>query len=176
MAVIQDEGLRKLKGSLWELELAERHIDPLTKKAHCICKCKVDKDDPTVTCNKKLALTQGSTSSLRHHIRSNHPSDWARVIQMETDKANRTAANKNELIQVIAQAEGSIDEEEEDLARMATPGTSGQKRPAPGESDLFETPKSKKPSPAPAKSPQVLWQAGQFSTGSKSTISRARNN
>jgi len=45
------------------------------------------------------------------------------------------------LAQVIAQQEGSIEAEEEDLA---TPGTS-KKKPAPGEGDLFETPKAKRP-------------------------------
>ncbi len=45
------------------------------------------------------------------------------------------------LAKVIAQQEGSIEEEEEDLA---TPGTS-KKRAAPGEGDLFETPKAKRP-------------------------------
>jgi hypothetical protein len=44
---------------------------------------------------------------------------------------------------VYADKEGSIEEEEEDLA---TPGTSqGKKRAAPGEGDLFETPKAKRP-------------------------------
>ena len=42
---------------------------------------------------------------------------------------------------MYADKEGSIEEEEEDLA---TPGTS-KKRPAPGEGDLFETPKAKRP-------------------------------
>jgi len=45
------------------------------------------------------------------------------------------------LAQVYADKEGSIEEEEEDLA---TPGTS-KKRAAPGEGDLFETPKAKRP-------------------------------
>jgi hypothetical protein len=69
--------------------------------------------------------------------------DWAKVIKVEADKDEKTAANKLTLAQVIAQQEGSIEEEEEDLA---TPGTS-KKRPAPGEGDLFETPKAKRPAP-----------------------------
>jgi len=135
------QGLRKLKGALWELGLAERHLNPTTGKSTCICKCKVDPNDPTIVCGKKLNLTQSSTSSLRHHIKSQHPLDWAKVIKMESEKSKKTAANKEVLVQVIAEQEGSIEEEEEDLA---TPGTS-KKRPAPGEGDLFETPKAKRP-------------------------------
>jgi len=113
------QGLRKLKGALWELGLAERHLNPTTGKSTCICKCKVDPNDPTIV----------------------HPLDWAKVIKMESEKSKKTAANKEVLVQVIAEQEGSIEEEEEDLA---TPGTS-KKRPAPGEGDLFETPKAKRP-------------------------------
>ncbi len=137
----QDKGLRKLKGALWELELALRFINPQTKKSHCICKCQVDKNDPTILCNKKLLLTSGSTTSLRHHIKANHPSDWAKVLKMESEKAEKAASNKAELVQIIAEAEGSIDDGEEDLA------TPGKKRPAPGERDLLETPKSKRTKP-----------------------------
>ncbi len=133
------QGLRKLKGVLWELGLAERHLNPTTGKSTCICKCKVDPNDPTIVCGKKLQLTQASTSSLRHHIKSQHPLDLAKIIKMEAEKATKTAANKITLAQVIAQQEGSIEEEEEDLA------TPGKKRPAPGEGDLFETPKAKRP-------------------------------
>jgi len=99
----------------------------------------VDPNDPTIVCGKRLQLTQASTSSLRHHIKSQHPLDWAKIIKMEADKAEKAAANEVTLAQVIAQQEGSIEEEEEDLA---TPGTS-KKRPAPGEGDLFETPRQR---------------------------------
>ena len=87
-------GLRKLKGALWELGLAERHFNPTTGKSTCICKCKVDQNDPTIVCGKRLQLTQASTSSLRHHIKSQHPLEWARVIKAEAEKAEKTAANK----------------------------------------------------------------------------------
>ena len=87
-------GLRKLKGALWELGLAERHLNPTTGKSTCICKCKVDQNDPTIVCGKRLQLTQASTSSLRHHIKSQHPLEWARVIKAEAEKAEKTAANK----------------------------------------------------------------------------------
>jgi hypothetical protein len=67
--------------------------------------------------------------------------DWAKIVKMEAEKAQKAAANKVVLAKVIADQEGSIEEEEEDLA---TPQT-GKKRPAAGEVDLFATPKSKKP-------------------------------
>jgi hypothetical protein len=52
---------------------------------------------------------------------------------MEDERAGKAAANKVTLAKVIAQQEGSIDDEEEDLA---TPGPS-KKRPAPGDGDLL---------------------------------------
>jgi hypothetical protein len=140
------QGMRKLKGVFWELELAERHFNPTTGTSHCICKCKVDPNDPTTVCGKKLQLTQSSTSSLRHHIKSQHPLDWAKIIKAETEKAEKTFANKVVLSQVIAQQDSSIEDEEEDLA---TPGPS-LKRPAPGEGDFFEIPKSKRGKSNPA--------------------------
>jgi len=42
---------------LWELGLAVKEkdpTDPTAKRFQAICKCKVDKDDPTITCNKKI--------------------------------------------------------------------------------------------------------------------------
>ena len=142
---LDQQGMRKLKGALWELNLAVRICNQATGVSHCICKCKVDPTDPAIVCGKKLQLTQSSTSSLRHHIKSQHPLDWAKIVKMEAEKAEKTAANKVVLAKVIADQEGSIEEEEEDLA---TPKT-GKKRPAPGEGDLFETPKSKKGKPNP---------------------------
>jgi hypothetical protein len=55
---------------------------------------------------------------------------------MEAEKTDKAAANKVVLAQGIAQQEGCIEYED-----LATPKT-GEKRPAPGEGDLFETPKS----------------------------------
>ncbi len=88
------QGLRKVRGVLWEMGLAERHLNPTTGKSTCICKCKVDPNDPTIVCGKRLQLTQASTSSLRHHIKSQHPLDWAKVIKAEAEKAEKTASNK----------------------------------------------------------------------------------
>ena len=92
------QGLRKVRGVLWELGLAERHLNPITGKSTCICKCKVDPNDPTIVCGKRLQLTQASTSSIRHHIKSQHPLDWAKVIKVEAQKAEKTAANKVNII------------------------------------------------------------------------------
>jgi len=55
---------------------------------------------------------------------------------MEAEKTDKAAANKVVLAQGNAQQEGCIEDED-----LATPKT-GEKRPAPGEGDLFETPKS----------------------------------
>jgi len=41
-------------------------------------------------------LTGSSTSSLRHHIRTKHPRDWAKVVEAEKTKAEQDAANKAE--------------------------------------------------------------------------------
>ena len=43
----------------WELGLAEKEKDPndpTGKRFQAICRCKVDKDDPTITCNKKIGI------------------------------------------------------------------------------------------------------------------------
>jgi hypothetical protein len=132
-------GQRKLSGAIWELELGERHFNSTTLKSTCICKCKVDANDPTIVCGKKLQLTQASTSSLRHHIKSQHPLEWAKVVKLEAERVTKATANKVTLAKVIAEQEGSIEEEDQ-----ATPGPS-RKRAAPGEGDLFETPKAKRP-------------------------------
>ncbi len=132
-------GQRKLSGAIWELELGERHFNSTTLKSTCICKCKVDANDPTIVCGKKLQLIQASTSSLRHHIKSQHPLEWAKVVKLEAERVTKATANKVTLAKVIAEQEGSIEEED-----LATPGPS-RKRAAPGEGDLFETPKAKRP-------------------------------
>ena len=43
----------------WELGLADKEKDPndpTGKRFQAICRCKVDKDDPTITCNKKIGI------------------------------------------------------------------------------------------------------------------------
>ena len=79
-----------------------------------------------------LALTGSSTSSLRHHIRTKHPRDWAKVVEAEKSKAEQDAANKAEAKKLQEEMEGDPDEDEEDLTPSTpqpTPGTS-KKRPA----------------------------------------------
>jgi hypothetical protein len=66
------------------------------------------------------ALTGSSTSSLRHHIRSKHPRDWAKVIEAEKVKAEQDAANKAEAKKLQEEMEGDPDDDEEDLT-PATP-------------------------------------------------------
>jgi hypothetical protein len=72
-----------------------------------------------------LALTGSSTSSLRHHIRTKHPRDWAKVVEAEKSKAEQDAANKAEAKKLQEEMEGDPDEDEEDL----TPSTP---QPTPG--------------------------------------------
>jgi len=86
-------------------------------------------------------LTGSSTSSFRHHIRSKHPRDWAKVIEAEKAKAEQDAANKAEAKKLQEEMEGDTDEDEDDLA-PATPATpvpsTSKKRTA---QDDAETPK-----------------------------------
>ncbi len=54
MAEGQEKGSRAV---FWELGLAIKEkdpTDPTGKRYQAICKCKMDKDDPTITCNKKI--------------------------------------------------------------------------------------------------------------------------
>jgi hypothetical protein len=61
----------------------------------------VDPNDPTIVCGKRLQLTQASTSSLRHNIKSQHPLDWAKIIKVEADKAEKFASNKVKVLKVF---------------------------------------------------------------------------
>jgi hypothetical protein len=40
------------------------------------------------------ALTQGYTSSLQHHKKNQHPSNWAKVLVPAHDAANKEEAKK----------------------------------------------------------------------------------
>ena len=103
----------------------------------------MDRNDPTKVCNKKLKLCQGSTSTLRNHIKGKHVRDWTKILDLEKEKSDKDAAQKEELRDAYAEREGTLSEEEQELG-LATPG---RKRPAPGEADLFDTPKSKRNKP-----------------------------
>ena len=83
-------------------------------------------------------MTGSSTSSLRHHIRSKHPRDWAKVIEAEKAKAEQDAANKAEAKKLQEEMEGDPDDDEEDLTPATPVPSTSKKRPA---QDDAETPK-----------------------------------
>ncbi len=74
---------------------------------------------------------------MRNHIKGKHPSDWAKVINAEKEKAEKEAANKEEAQKLQEELEGDPDDVEEDLTQ--TPGPSSRKRP--GDEILGDTPK-----------------------------------
>jgi hypothetical protein len=106
----------------------------------------MDPNDPTITCNKVLVLTDSSTTTLRNHIKDKHPLEFGQLLVRERERKEGLAERDRELGEIISQVEGDPDEPEEELVAAATPGV---KRPAPttGEEDLFLTPKSKKSRP-----------------------------
>ncbi len=108
---------RKAKGCIWELGLAIKHKDEATGKNVAICKCKVDRANPDLTCNKKLALPDGSTSTVRHHIRTKHPTQWIQLLTEEKDKAAAASAKQEEANKLLEEMEGDPDEIEEDLTQ-----------------------------------------------------------
>jgi len=51
------EGQGGNRAVFWELGLADKEkdlTDPTGKRFQTICRCNVDTDDPTITCNKKI--------------------------------------------------------------------------------------------------------------------------
>jgi hypothetical protein len=143
------QGSRKLGSVIWELEMATRLVDDTVKikgknKVSAKCLCRMDMDDPTITCNKVMCLTDGSTTTLRHHIKDKHPAEYARILQRERERIAEKSEAAQELDKFIADVEGDPDEPEEDLSAAATPG---RKRFATGEAELFETPQSKRKRP-----------------------------
>ena len=62
-------------------------------KFEAVCKCKVDPANPDLTCNSKLTMPDGSTSSIRHHIRTKHPTEWIRLLTEENTKAEQEVLN-----------------------------------------------------------------------------------
>ncbi len=66
----QDKGGRAV---FWELGLSVKEkdpTDPTVKRFLAICKCKVDRNDPTITCNKKIGenLTHLNVIETYKHI------------------------------------------------------------------------------------------------------------
>jgi hypothetical protein len=88
-----------MSSPVWELGIAERHLVD-KKDPFAICKCPVDKQDVTKTCNKKVGLSRGSTSSLRYHIKKQHPTSWAKLIQAEKEKTERRQQDIRELEEI----------------------------------------------------------------------------
>jgi hypothetical protein len=108
---------RKTKGCIWELGFAIRQKDEGTGKNIAICKVKIDQANPDLVCNKKLSLPDGSTSTVRHHIKSKHPTQWIQLLNEEKSKTEVANAKQEEANQLLEQMEGDPDEIEEDLTQ-----------------------------------------------------------
>ena len=108
---------RKTKGCIWDLGLAVRDKDEATGKNFAICKVKIDAANPDLTCNKKIALPSGTTSMLRHHMKSKHPTEWINLLSEEKNKAVIANEKQEKANQLLEQMEGDPDELEEDLTQ-----------------------------------------------------------
>ena len=108
---------RKTKGCLWELGLAVREKEEATGKNFAICKVKIDAANPDLTCNKRLGLPSGTTSIIRHHIKSKHPAEWIHLLAAEKDKALIDKEKQEEAVKILDEMEGDPDEIEEDLTQ-----------------------------------------------------------
>jgi hypothetical protein len=146
---------RRLGSVIWELNLAARIVDDTIKvkgknKVSAKCQCKMVADDPTIICNKVLAMPDGSTSTIRHHIKEKHRVEYAKILKLERERDQAKSESAKELDSLVEDLEGHPDEPEEDLSAEATPG---RKRPALAcEEDLLETPKAKRTRPDVCKS------------------------
>ena len=108
---------RKSKGTIWQMGFAVKEKNEETGKFTATCKIKVDPANPDLTCNKKLTMPDGSTSSIRYHIQSQHPQDWVRLVTEEKAKAEQAVAQQLVAEQTLAAIEGNPDEIEEDLSQ-----------------------------------------------------------
>ena len=63
-------------------------------------------------------MPDGSTSSIRHHIKTKHPQDWVRLLTEEKAKAEQAVAQQLVAEQTLADIEGNPDEIEEDLSQV----------------------------------------------------------
>ena len=107
---------RKTQSPIWELGLAVREKDEAGKNI-AICKVKIDPDNPDLTCNKKLGLPSGSTSLLRHHMKSKHPTEWINLLSEEKKKAVIASEKQEAANKVLQEMEGDPDDIEEDLTQ-----------------------------------------------------------
>jgi hypothetical protein len=138
---------RRAGSVIWELNLAERIVDPTIKvrgkpKVSAKCLCKMDQDNPEILCNKVMVLTDASTTTLRHHIKEKHPVEFGLMLVREQERKLAQSNRDQELEGVLADLEGNPDDPEPELTQ-----TPGVKRTAEGEDDMFATPKSKKSRP-----------------------------
>ena len=106
---------RKTQSPIWELGLAVREKDETTGKNIAVCKVKIDAANPDLTCNKKIGLPSGSTSLLRHHMKSKHPTKWVNLLSQEKKRAVTASEKQEEANKVLQEMEGDPDELEEDL-------------------------------------------------------------
>ena len=63
-------------------------------------------------------MPDGSTSSIRHHIKSKYPTDWVRLLTEEKSEAEQAVAQQLVAEQTLADLEGNPDEIEEDLSQV----------------------------------------------------------
>ena len=66
---------------------------------------------------QKLTLPDGFTSTVRHHIKSKHPTEWVNLLTEEKSKAVEASAKQDEANKLLEQMEGDPDEIEEDLTQ-----------------------------------------------------------
>ena len=109
---------RKGKGCIWKMGLALKQKNEESGKFEAICNCNVDPANPDLTCNKKLTMPDGSTSSLRQHIKSKHPTEWVQLLTEEKNKAAQASAQQLEADQILQEIEGNPDELKEDLTQV----------------------------------------------------------
>ena len=97
--------------------MAIKQKDETSGKTIAICKIKASLDNPDLLCNKKLSMPDGSTSTVRHHIRTQHPTQWIQLLNEEKSKAAVATAKQEEANKLLEQMEGDPDEIEEDLTQ-----------------------------------------------------------
>ncbi len=153
-----------MSSPIWTLGLAERHCEK-KHDLHAICKCPVDKQDPTKFCNIKIGLNKGSTTSIRYHIRTKHALQWAQLCSAEKEREKKTSEDQSELQRIYREieSEAEVDDPNVPVVRMS------QKRPL--EEAFVSAPKRSFLSPLPAKgnpkTPAIFQKPVKFDVGDK---------
>jgi hypothetical protein len=111
---------------LWALGLAERHCEQKNDQ-HAICKCHIGKHNPPKSCDIKIGLNKGSTTSIRYHIRTKHPLQWDQLLKAETEKKKNVIEEEEEIQRIYENVEQE-EELEETIDQMPSSSRS-QKRP-----------------------------------------------